>query len=66
MIQVGIIGSGFIGPAHLEALRGWAISRWWRCATAAWSGAAKGAQLNVAHAYGSVEAAGASRAAGGA
>ena len=21
MIQVGIIGSGFIGPAHLEALR---------------------------------------------
>jgi predicted dehydrogenase len=21
MIQVGIIGSGFIGPAHMEALR---------------------------------------------
>ena len=21
MIQVGIIGSGFIGPAHIEALR---------------------------------------------
>ena len=47
MIQVAIIGAGFIGPAHLEALRrlgipvvrrmtgGWEMSRWWRCATAA-------------------------------
>ena len=35
MIQVAIIGAGFIGPAHLESCGGWEMSRWWRCATAA-------------------------------
>jgi predicted dehydrogenase len=55
MINVGIIGSGFIGPAHIEALRRLGLCRWWRCATARLPGAGKSAQLNVPHAYASVE-----------
>lgn len=35
MIQVAIIGAGFIGPAHLEALRRLGDVEVWRCATAA-------------------------------
>ncbi len=27
MIQVAIIGAGFIGPAHLESCGGWEMSR---------------------------------------
>jgi hypothetical protein len=55
MINVGIIGSGFIGPAHIEALRRLGLCRWWRCATARLPGAGKARQLNVPHAYASVE-----------
>lgn len=57
MIQVGIIGSGFIGPAHLEALRRVGdIEVVALCDGSLEMAQQKARQLNVAHAYGSVEA----------
>ena len=57
MIQVGIIGSGFIGPAHLEALRRVGdIEVVALCDGSLEVAQQKARQLNVAHAYGSVEA----------
>ena len=55
MIQVGIIGSGFIGPAHLEALRRVGdIEVVALCDGSLEMAQQKARQLNVAHAYGSV------------
>ncbi|MXG36875.1 gfo/Idh/MocA family oxidoreductase, partial [Escherichia coli] len=56
MINVGIIGSGFIGPAHIEALRRLGFVQ----VVALCDGTPAQAQekaraLNVPHAYGSVE-----------
>ncbi|HGV3508068.1 TPA: Gfo/Idh/MocA family oxidoreductase [Klebsiella michiganensis] len=57
MIQVGIIGSGFIGPAHLEALRRVGdIEVVALCDGSLEMAQQKARQLNVAHAYGSIEA----------
>lgn len=57
MIQVGIIGSGFIGPVHLEALRRVGdIEVVALCDGSLEVAQQKARQLNVAHAYGSVEA----------
>lgn len=56
MIQVGIIGSGFIGPAHIEALRRVGdIEVVALCDHSLAQAEQKARQLNVAHAYGSVE-----------
>lgn len=57
MINVGIIGSGFIGPAHIEALRRLGFVQ----VVALCDGSLEQAQekaraLNIPHAYGSVEA----------
>jgi predicted dehydrogenase len=56
MINVGIVGSGFIGPAHIEALRRLGFVQ----VVALCDGSLVKAQekarlLNVPHAYGSVE-----------
>lgn len=57
MIQVGIIGSGFIGPAHLEALRRVGdIEVVALCDGSLELAQQKARQLNVASAYDSVEA----------
>ena len=57
MIQVGIIGSGFIGPAHLEALRRVGdIEVVALCDSSLELAQQKARQLNVANAYDSVEA----------
>jgi predicted dehydrogenase len=57
MINVGIIGSGFIGPAHIEALRrlGY-VQVVALCDSSLSQAQEKARQLNVPHAYGSVEA----------
>ncbi|HHG8773775.1 TPA: Gfo/Idh/MocA family protein [Raoultella planticola] len=56
MIQVGIIGSGFIGPAHIEALRRVGdIEVAALCDSHLAQAQQKARQLNVAHAYGRVE-----------
>lgn len=56
MIQVGIIGSGFIGPAHIEALRRVGDIEVVALGDHSLAQAEqKARQLNVAHAYGSVE-----------
>lgn len=57
MINVGIIGSGFIGPAHIEALRRLGFVQVVALSDSSLAQAQKKArQLNVPHAYGSVEA----------
>lgn len=57
MIQVGIIGTGFIGPAHIEALRRVGdIEVVALCDSDMAQAQHKARQLNVAHAYGQVEA----------
>lgn len=55
MINVGIIGSGFIGPAHIEALRRLGnINVVAICDTQQASAEARAAELNVPHAYSDV------------
>ena len=57
MINVGIIGAGFIGPAHIEALRRLGnISVVALCDSSQANADAHAAQLNVPHAYGDVAA----------
>lgn len=57
MIQVGIIGTGFIGPAHIEALRRPGnVSVVALCDSSLEKAQEKARALNVPHAYGSVEA----------
>ncbi len=56
MINVGIIGSGFIGPAHIEALRRLGFVRVVALCDGSFARAQeKARQLNVPHACGSVE-----------
>ncbi len=55
MINVGIIGTGFIGPAHIEALRRLGnIQVVAICDTRQHKAEARAAQLNVPHAYSDV------------
>ncbi len=57
MIQVGIIGSGFIGPAHLEALRRLGnVQVVALCDSSLAHAQAKADELSVPHAYGDVDA----------
>ena len=57
MIQVGIIGSGFIGPAHIEALRRLGnVQVVALCDSSLAVAQARASVLQVPHAYGSVEA----------
>ncbi|MEC5320444.1 Gfo/Idh/MocA family oxidoreductase [Brenneria populi subsp. brevivirga] len=57
MIKVGIIGTGFIGPAHIEALRRLGfVDVVALCDTPLSAARSKAAQLNVAHAYGDIDA----------
>jgi len=57
MINVGIIGSGFIGPAHIEALRRLGFVQVVALCDGSQSLAEeKAKELNIPHAYGSVEA----------
>ena len=56
VINVGIIGSGFIGPAHIDALRRLGFVQVVALCDGSLSQAREKAQaLNVPHAYGSVE-----------
>lgn len=56
MINVGIIGSGFIGPAHIEALRRLGFVNVVALADSSQADAElKSQQLNIPHAYGSVD-----------
>ena len=56
MIRVGIIGSGFIGPAHIEALRRLGfVEVVALCDSSLLAAQEKAAALNVLHAYGAVE-----------
>jgi len=56
MIQVGVIGTGFIGPAHIEALRRTGMVEVVAlCDVSDEAAQAKAAALNIPHAYGSVE-----------
>lgn len=57
MINVGIIGSGFIGPAHIEALRRLGFVQVVALCDGTQAQAEEKARaLNIPHAYGSVEA----------
>ncbi len=57
MIQVGIVGSGFIGPAHIEALRRLGdVEVVALCDASLEQAQAKARQLNIPSAYGDVEA----------
>lgn len=57
MIQVAIIGAGFIGPAHLEALRRLGdVEVVALCDSRLEAAQRKARALNIAHAYDSVEA----------
>lgn len=57
MINVGIIGTGFIGPAHIEALRRLGNVQVVAICDSDQPGAeARAAQLNVPHAYSDVDA----------
>ncbi|MGL5599713.1 MAG: Gfo/Idh/MocA family protein [Silvania sp.] len=57
MINVGIIGSGFIGPAHIEALRRLGFVQVVAlCDGSQTLAEEKAKELNIPHAYGSVEA----------
>ncbi|MEP9184380.1 Gfo/Idh/MocA family protein [Enterobacter ludwigii] len=56
MINVGIVGSGFIGPAHIEALRRLgSVQVVALCDSSLSQAQEKARQLNVPHAYGNVE-----------
>jgi predicted dehydrogenase len=56
MIQVGIVGTGFIGPAHIEALRRLGFVEVVALCDASLADATQKARaLGVPHAYGSVE-----------
>ncbi len=56
MINVGIIGSGFIGPAHIEALRRLGFVNVVALADSSQADAElKAQQLNIPHAYGSID-----------
>ncbi|MCU5772112.1 Gfo/Idh/MocA family oxidoreductase [Erwiniaceae bacterium BAC15a-03b] len=56
MINVGIIGSGFIGPAHIEAMRRLGFVNVVALADHAIESAQlKAQQLHIPHAYGSIE-----------
>lgn len=56
MIQVGVIGTGFIGPAHIEALRRTGMVEVVAlCDVSDEIAQAKAAALNIPHGYGSVE-----------
>ncbi len=54
-LRVGVIGTGFIGPAHIEALRRLGIDVAALAANGAERAAAKAKELRVARAYGSAE-----------
>ncbi|MFV0263592.1 MAG: Gfo/Idh/MocA family protein [Kluyvera sp.] len=57
MIQVGIVGSGFIGPAHIEALRRLGfVEVVALCDASLEQAQAKAQQLNIPHAYADVDA----------
>lgn len=57
MIKVGIIGTGFIGPAHIEALRRLGVVEVVAlCDTPLSAAQGKARQLNVPHAYGDIDA----------
>ena len=57
MIQVGIVGSGFIGPAHVEALRRLGfVEVVALCDASLEQAQEKAHQLNIPHAYGDVDA----------
>lgn len=57
MINVGIIGTGFIGPAHIEALRRLGfVNVVALCDTSFEAAQKKAGQLNVPHAYGDIDA----------
>ncbi|MBF7994899.1 Gfo/Idh/MocA family protein [Rahnella laticis] len=57
MINVGIIGTGFIGPAHIEALRRLGfVNVVALCDTPFEAAQKKAGQLNVPHAYGDIDA----------
>lgn len=57
MIQVGIVGSGFIGPAHIEALRRLGFVEVVAICDASLELAQeKARQLNIPHAYDDVDA----------
>lgn len=57
MINVGIIGTGFIGPAHIEALRRLGfVNVAALCDTPFEAAQKKAGQLNVPHAYGDIDA----------
>lgn len=57
MINVGIIGTGFIGPAHIEALRRLGfVNVIALCDTPFEAAQKKAGQLNVPHAYGDIDA----------
>lgn len=57
MIKVGIIGTGFIGPAHIEAIRRLGFAEVVAlCDTPLAAAEAKAAQLNVPYAYGDIDA----------
>ena len=57
MIQVGIVGSGFIGPAHIEALRRLEfVEVVALCDASLEQAKEKAQQLNIPHAYGDVDA----------
>jgi predicted dehydrogenase len=57
MINVGIIGTGFIGPAHLEALRRLGfVNVVALCDTPFEAAQKKAGQLNVPHAYSDIDA----------
>lgn len=57
MIQVGIVGSGFIGPAHIEALRRLGfVEVVALCDVSLAAAQEKARQLNIPHAYADVDA----------
>lgn len=57
MIQVGIVGSGFIGPAHIEALRRLGfVEVVALCDASLEQAQVKAQQLNIPHAYADVDA----------
>jgi len=57
MIKVGIIGTGFIGPAHIEAIRRLGfVEVVALCDTPLAAAEAKAAQLHVPYAYGDIDA----------
>lgn len=56
MINVGIIGTGFIGPAHIEALRRLGFVNVIALCEPFEAAQKKAGQLNIPHAYGDIDA----------